>query len=80
MIRILALPDPDSFLNLVNQSKGDVFLHLPGEGRNSLKKSRIAQQIIRLMGKKNVENPPSGKDMNASYILRPSAQRRQARP
>ena len=55
MIRILALPDPDSFLNLVNQSKGDVFLHLPGEGRNSLKKSRIAQQIIRLMGKKNVE-------------------------
>ena len=55
MIRILALPDPDSFLNLVNQSKGDVFLHLPGEGRNSLKKSRIAQKIIRLMGKKNVE-------------------------
>ena len=49
MIQIMMLPNPERFLSVVNDTKGDVFLRLPDHSRINLKENEVAQQMIRMM-------------------------------
>lgn len=49
MFKIMMIPNTEKFLSLVNQSRGDVLLHLPDGGRCSLKQDHTARQILRTM-------------------------------
>ena len=49
MLRIMMMNDPDRFLSVVNESRGDVLLRLPDESRVNLKNNRPAQQMLRMM-------------------------------
>jgi len=49
MLKILLLPNADTFLEKVNSCAGDVVLHLPDQSTCSLKNDRIAAQMLRMM-------------------------------
>ena len=49
MLRIMMMNNPDRFLSVVNESKGDVLLRLPDESRVNLKNNRPAQQMLRML-------------------------------
>ena len=49
MLKILMIPNTESFLEKVNSCNGDVVLHLPDESTCSLKNNHIATQMLRLM-------------------------------
>lgn len=54
-MKIFNIPDTEKFLDLVEESCGDVTLHLPDGGRLNLKQNYVARQFLQLM------NPgPSG--------------------
>lgn len=49
MLNIKHIADMDSFLNVVEHSRGEVMLHLPDDIQCDLKKDNTARQIIRAM-------------------------------
>ena len=49
MFHVKIVPDMEKFLNVVECSKGDVFLHFPGEGKLNLKERLDTRQISRMM-------------------------------
>lgn len=49
MMTIFMMPDPEKFLKVVFQSRGQVLLHLPDGSRCDLKRSVVAGQLLRVM-------------------------------
>ena len=49
MFKLMMLPDSDSFLNVVEQSRGQVLLHLPDNTLCDLKRDNTARQLLRAM-------------------------------
>ncbi len=49
MFTIMWMPNAEKFLSLVNQSCGDVLLHLPDGSKCSLKGDSTAGQMLRTM-------------------------------
>ena len=49
MFQIMMLPDADNFLKVVENSRGQVLLHLPDNTRCDLKKDNTARQMLRVM-------------------------------
>lgn len=49
MFKIMMLPDADNFLHVVEQSRGQVLLHLPDNTHCDLKKDNTARQMLRAM-------------------------------
>lgn len=49
MFQFMLMPNTETFLSLVNQSRGDILLHLPDGNECSLKRDRTAQQMFRTM-------------------------------
>ena len=49
MLTMKLLPDRESFLNLVDRSRGSVLLQLPDQSTCDLKSDPIARQMLRLL-------------------------------
>lgn len=49
MLKIWTMPNTEKFLSLVQNSCGDVLLHLPDGSQCSLKQDHTAQQMLRVM-------------------------------
>ena len=49
MSQMMMLPDPENFLQVVEQSRGQVLLHLPDGVRCDLKRDNTARQMLRVM-------------------------------
>lgn len=49
MFQIMLMPNAEKFLSLVQQSRGDVLLHLPDGSLCSLKGDHTAAQMLRSM-------------------------------
>lgn len=48
MFQMMTLPDKERFLRIVENSRGDVVLHLPDETSCSLKEDAAARQLLRV--------------------------------
>lgn len=48
-MKIFSIPDTEGFLDLVQESRGDVTLRLPGGDQLDLKQDRDAQQFFQMM-------------------------------
>lgn len=49
MMTIFMIPDPEKFMKVVFQSRGEVLLHLPDGSCCDLKRSIVAGQLLRVM-------------------------------
>ncbi len=49
MFTFMGLPDTEKFMDLVDNSKGDVFLMIPGGDRYNLKQDDCARKLFRVM-------------------------------
>lgn len=49
MIQLMQMPDAERFIDVVNQSRGDVFVQLPDSSLCNLKTDHSAQQLIKLL-------------------------------
>lgn len=48
MLHVMTIPDTERFLRIVEESRGDVVLHLPDHTSCNLKETPVAQQMLRV--------------------------------
>ena len=48
MFQMMTIPNTERFLRIVEESRGDVVLHLPDDTSCSLKDSAVARQLLRV--------------------------------
>lgn len=49
MFQIMMLPDAENFFHVVEQSRGQVLLHLPDNSSCDLKRDNTARQLLRVL-------------------------------
>lgn len=76
MFQMMTIPNTERFLRIVEESRGDVVLHLPDDTSCSLKDSAVARQLLRVSrpGRSGLRLSLSDPALLELYALRPAPQ------